>query len=155
MKKILKFSLLFVGVVILAFVIMWGIGQYRMWRMARNADLAVELINSERERITALQMADTYGGQTPHETLALYIAAVEKGDYDLASKYFVIEGQEKERNSFIGASKESSERYLSLLKDSLKKDGSYNLEKDYFSIEEPLMVDFIKYPNGIWKISEI
>ena len=31
---------------------------------------------------------DTYGGKTPQETLQMYIDAVEKGDYELASKYF-------------------------------------------------------------------
>ena len=31
---------------------------------------------------------DTYGGKTPEETLALFIAALEKEDVDLASKYF-------------------------------------------------------------------
>ncbi len=32
---------------------------------------------------------DTYGGKTPEETLALFIAAIEKEDIDLASKYFI------------------------------------------------------------------
>ncbi|MBI4130673.1 hypothetical protein HY468_05120, partial [Candidatus Roizmanbacteria bacterium] len=32
---------------------------------------------------------DTYGGATPEETLALFIAALEAGDIELASKYFL------------------------------------------------------------------
>lgn len=36
---------------------------------------------------------DTYGGKTPEETLALFIAALEKGDIELASKYFLPEDQ--------------------------------------------------------------
>ena len=40
--------------------------------------------------------ADTYGGKTPQETLDMFISAVEKGDYELASKYFVVERQNKE-----------------------------------------------------------
>lgn len=34
---------------------------------------------------------DTYGGKTPRETLSLFIAALEKEDVDLASKYFMID----------------------------------------------------------------
>ncbi len=34
---------------------------------------------------------DTYGGKTPQETLSLFIAALEKEDVDLASKYFMID----------------------------------------------------------------
>ncbi|HOF50618.1 MAG TPA: hypothetical protein PLH22_03005 [Candidatus Colwellbacteria bacterium] len=33
---------------------------------------------------------DTYGGQTPQETLDMFVDALEKGDLDLASKYFVL-----------------------------------------------------------------
>ena len=35
--------------------------------------------------------ADTYGGKTPKETLDLFIAALEKEDVDLASKYFMLD----------------------------------------------------------------
>lgn len=34
---------------------------------------------------------DTYGGKTPQETLSMFISALEKGDVDLASKYFDLE----------------------------------------------------------------
>ncbi|MCX7589835.1 MAG: hypothetical protein N2Z85_02760, partial [Patescibacteria group bacterium] len=33
---------------------------------------------------------DTYGGKTPEETLKLFIDALKKEDFDLASKYFVL-----------------------------------------------------------------
>jgi hypothetical protein len=34
---------------------------------------------------------DTYGGDTPEETLRLFIDALKRGDTDLASKYFVVD----------------------------------------------------------------
>lgn len=34
---------------------------------------------------------DTYGGQTPEETLQLFIDALKAGDIELASKYFVVD----------------------------------------------------------------
>ncbi len=38
---------------------------------------------------------DTYGGATPEETLKLFVQALEKKDYELASKYFVVEKQQE------------------------------------------------------------
>ncbi|MDO8469462.1 MAG: hypothetical protein Q7S84_00385 [bacterium] len=38
--------------------------------------------------------ADTYGGQTPEETLQLFITALKAGDIDLASRYFALETNE-------------------------------------------------------------
>jgi hypothetical protein len=34
---------------------------------------------------------DTYGGKTPQETLNMFIEALEKGDIELASKYFAMD----------------------------------------------------------------
>jgi len=38
---------------------------------------------------------DPYGGDTPEETIALFIDALEKGDIELASKYFIPEKEEE------------------------------------------------------------
>src|SRR3989344_7369230 len=51
--------------------------------------------NDYLERLQAEYANDTYGGATPEETLALFIAALEKGDIELASKYFLPEDREK------------------------------------------------------------
>ncbi len=40
---------------------------------------------------------DTYGGDTPEQTLQMFIDALKKGDTDLASRYFEIEKQDKWR----------------------------------------------------------
>lgn len=37
---------------------------------------------------------DTYGGDTPEETLRLFVEALEKKDFELAAKYFVVEEQQ-------------------------------------------------------------
>jgi hypothetical protein len=41
---------------------------------------------------------DTYGGKTPEETWAMYISALEKKDFDLASKYYALSNQQSERD---------------------------------------------------------
>src|SRR3989338_528648 len=51
-----------------------------------------------QEYVEALEKAyreDQYGGNTPQETLQLFIDALKKGNTDLAAKYFIIDEQEK------------------------------------------------------------
>ena len=59
-----------------------------------------------QEYVEALEKAyreDQYGGNTPEETLNLFIDALKKGDTDLAAKYFIIDEQEKIREDLLGA----------------------------------------------------
>ena len=58
---------------------------WKWWQRMKN-----EAANFEKEIADkkAKIVADTYGGKTPQETLDMFISAVEKGDYELASKYF-------------------------------------------------------------------
>jgi len=38
---------------------------------------------------------DTYGGKTPEETYQMFLTALKAKDIELASKYFVLEEQER------------------------------------------------------------
>lgn len=58
------------------------------------ADAYMEYIAKHDAELEAAYKADTYGGATPEETLKLFIEALEKKDYELASKYFVVERQQ-------------------------------------------------------------
>ena len=42
-----------------------------------------------RQRYEAMLKADHYGGKTPEETLKLFVDALKKKDYKLASKYYL------------------------------------------------------------------
>lgn len=55
----------------------------------------------ETQRAEELLKADTWGGETPEETFAMFLNALRAGDLDLASKYFVIEKQGEWRESLI------------------------------------------------------
>lgn len=51
-----------------------------------------------REHLKNLQEQyenDTFGGETPEKTIQLFIEALEAGDIDLASKYFLPDDREK------------------------------------------------------------
>ncbi len=50
------------------------------WRAKRNVVLWMDSLDPFKN--------DTYGGATPEETFDLYLAALKKGDLELASKYF-------------------------------------------------------------------
>lgn len=131
---------------------------YKNWQFTKKMNkIAEELDRAGKEEYQAM-MADTYGGKTPQETLKLYIAAVEKGDYELASKYFVVEKQKSEVESFVGATSENLNKYIKVL-NSLN-DVGYSQDGKHFSMKANLdgpdfYADFFISPNGIWKIVNI
>ncbi|MDO8592496.1 MAG: hypothetical protein Q7R92_01820 [bacterium] len=108
---------------------------------------------AERGQRAALQ--DTVGGKTPEETLEMYIEAVDKGDYKLASRYFVIEGQKQEFKSLTNSSQNNVKNIQGYLKIALQKGGEYTLDKRQYVIHRPILVHLVKYPSGNWKILEI
>lgn len=54
--------------------------------------LIEQTYNEIKTRLDA-EKADIYGGETPEETWALFIDALKKEDFNLASKYFVADKQ--------------------------------------------------------------
>lgn len=146
-----KIRVAFVAIIFLVLGAVIGARAYKLWKEVDDADLfAVKMAELKK-----MQEADTFGGATPYETLEMYISALEKGDYALASKYFVIENQEKELASWADMSSESIQKNIDLLKQAQKIEGSYSMDEKAFSILRPIFVDFYLYPKGIWKITEI
>ena len=90
MKKYIQYILSFLAVLFLGFAVFFAIQQYRYRNSPQHA--AEKYFNDLREKYEA----DTYGGSTPEETLQLFVDALKKGDVDLASKYFMVEEQEKQ-----------------------------------------------------------
>jgi hypothetical protein len=135
-----------------------GLQAYTDWKARRGIEQLAEAIKRWEKENYERQLADTYGGKTPQETLRMYIEAVEKGDYELASKYFVIERQKKELESSNRLTKQQLQNYINLLRialENLDSNGRYNQDGRYFSIYDPIFISMIFYPNGIWKIVEI
>ena len=88
-KTILKFVAGGLGLVAIAVGVLFLV-QYVRYRVS--PEYRTEQALKELERRYA---EDTYGGSTPEETLQLFIDALKKGNVELASKYFVVEKQEK------------------------------------------------------------
>ncbi len=121
---------------------------YGAWKDAR-FEAQVEGV---RKEIYDAAMADTYGGKTPQETLQMYIEAVEAGDYELASKYFVEKKREGELKSLQNGEIADIENILSLLRKVREIDvGVLGAKIDGYDF----LVRFLEYPNGIWKLTDI
>lgn len=154
-SKLWKFFFGLVAIVTATFVLLFGLGIYRnLVGQYRVQKLAEAMAQADKEEY-AREMADTYGGKTPQETLAMYIAAVQEKDYVLASKYFTFGKQQQELDSWTGATPEAIATYVTLLKQGLKAEGSYSADQKGFATRKPILIDYFLYPNGIWKLTEI
>src|SRR3989338_6769722 len=84
---ILKKSGIFIIILAVFLFLLWtGLSKYGEWSLERNIKKTIE--NENRP-----YLEDIYGGKTQKETLELFIVAVEKEDFDLASKYFILSKQ--------------------------------------------------------------
>lgn len=146
------------------FVLNYGLEKYNQNKQWQEIKKSAEMFQKAEQELYQQMMADTYGGKTPQETLQMYIEAVEKGDYELASKYMVKENQEKESRGLLNI--KDDQKFLKEYLNDIKKaepDGEFKEEADEtFQMKSKIeegkpyyFIRFVKYPTGIWKISEI
>lgn len=128
---------------------------YPKWQGQKRVEELKQILENYEKAIFDAKAADKIGGKTPSETLDMFISAVEAGDYELASKYFVLEKQGEELKSLQNSNKEDIENAMKLLKETNKSQGEYSEDKNALSFYKPLLVNFILYPSGNWKIEEI
>ena len=156
MKKKIKIILIVFGVIVFVWYGYVGAVKYKNWKWWQGVKNEAAKFEKEIADKKAKIAADTYGGKTPQETLDMFIAAVEKGDYELASKYFVVERQEKWKDNLASIIKDNKLNFfLSPLKEAKNNNGEYSENKEMFVINNPISIDFIKYPPNLWKIDEI
>lgn len=125
MKKKIKIALIVFGAVVFVWYGYVGAVKYKNWKWYQGMKNEAAKFEAEIADKKAKIAADIYGGKTPQETLDMFIAAVEKGDYELASKYFVVERQEEELKSL----KNSELINIKNLLDPLKRTEIVNLRK--------------------------
>lgn len=154
-----KMKVAFIAIIFLSLLYLIGSSAYRYWLAATSLTRYNQAMEAQLANERAAKMADTYGGKTPAETLSLYIEAVKKGDYELASKYFIEKNRQAELASSADATQKTITSYTSNLEAVLENiksgQGSYNENKDGFVARKPILVDFELYPNRIWKIANI
>lgn len=94
MNKLTKTSKYSIGAFLALFIIIIALGSSGFFLSAEQK-LQKEYLSELRE-VAHLEASDTFGGTTPEETLELFITALEVGDVELASKYFVLGEQGKQ-----------------------------------------------------------
>lgn len=91
LRNLLKYGGVALVIVLLGIVAIFGI-QYIRYRTSPEYKAISDLKNLEKR-----YAEDPYGGETPEETLRLFIEALKSGDTDLAAKYFVLDKQDQWR----------------------------------------------------------
>ncbi|MEX1014625.1 MAG: hypothetical protein WDZ80_05700 [Candidatus Paceibacterota bacterium] len=156
-KRYILISLSLFFVIVLSLFIA---SRYIIWRDNKNINNALEEIEKIEEDIYQQQLNDNYGGETPQETLEMYIKALESRDYELASKYFVLGEQEKNLNFLIESNQENLNSLINLLREVNKSPESL-VESGKFSMRSStelgpfFYIYFEKSINDIWKIMEM
>lgn len=164
-KKWLYLSLAGVGAiaVLLLWVLYLGPDAQRARELDRNYDIAMNTIANFEEAMRN----DTYGGETPQETLELFIHALNKGDMDLAAKYFVLETdgtQNKKLTQLLFDIQKNKEMelFLNLLSNVEPNEEDRISEDDYKFIAVDGKGDVVLYIDmtlneysGVWKIDGV
>ena len=83
---------------VLAAIVVWAMLNLGPWLRSWQDQRAAA---ATQKKLEAAYRNDKYGGVTPEETFNMFIVALEKGDVELASKYFVLNKQEQWRKIFI------------------------------------------------------
>lgn len=157
LKNVTKFSGITLVIVVLGVGALWGI-RYLQYRTSPEYRLTQNLENLKKQ-----YAEDPYGGDTPEETLQLFIDALKKGDTDLAAKYFMLDKQAEWREDLA---KIKEKGLLDEMIMDLKNLGNkYPLlsgdndrlifETHNRSKELTMQADLAKGPNGKWKILDL
>ncbi|MEK7513215.1 MAG: hypothetical protein AAB601_03370 [Patescibacteria group bacterium] len=166
-----RFWLVVVAALVLFLVLGWILAWQQYLspeaKQARQMEENVRLYTSFLNEFEAAMRADTWGGQTPEEPLRLFIEALKAGDIALASRYFMLETNERDPNyltrkrweeGLLKAQQEGRiEEILSELEKVQFQEGTSPTEVSFESLNQDGIVDVLvelslnKY-SGVWKI---
>ena len=152
--NLLKFLLPVLILIVLGFGALFG-ARYLQYRNSPEYQALQDL-----KKLEKAYAEDTYGGETPEETLRLFTDALKKGDTDLAAKYFVLDVQPEWREGLAkikekGLLEEMVKDLEKLEKTKENPDEVFYVatnEKNIVSIQ--LIIGKNPYSN-IWKIYEL
>lgn len=153
-KRVIIFSLGALGMVLVGFGVLYGLRFFSPeYRQEQAAMQRLQALQEQYEK-------DMYGGDTPEETLRLFIEALKKEDIDLAAKYFVIDKQEEWLENL---QKIKEKNMLAKMVKDLEREKSKKLTGDDVAVfyisndnrELALIIRTVKGVNGIWKIEDM
>ena len=153
-----RFAFMVVGSVV---VLVMGVLIFAIYAEGHKSDASPvlkeveDMLQKEKQMSEGAVENDTQGSSTPKGTLTLYIAALEKKNDQEAISYFVSGRQEMERERLSEFSESVRIHAGTLLKQAMNATGTYSQEGDAYTIRTPVLVDFIRLPNGTWKLVEL
>jgi len=99
-KKYFYLLIILMAILLVGFFVIFIINQNNLER--KNYSLLNQVLKEQENEYKN----DIYGGETPQETLNLLISALEKGNGELASQYYVLEKQEKMKEYYLSLKNE-------------------------------------------------
>lgn len=151
-KGVLRSVIVLISVLSLGFLGLWFLSGSEINIKNQNISTVKMPVNTEKTD----QFSD-FGGQTPQETLGLFIKALEKNDLNLAAKYFIPENRETVSEDL---GKLNSTNLLGDLIKDLKNIKSGKLTNEnhyYFEIvdetgQAAAALELVKNQKDLWKI---
>ena len=160
MKRTPKIILgVFIGLISLILILWVGYAAYSGW----NSYKWQKKTDAFQSALEQPYKDDIYGGQTPEETWAMYLSALEKKDFELAVKYYALSSQQDEKKYFDEVNQKGDmDKWITELK-TLEKDAKQlDIQRPAYSYkfhDDSLNKDFwgsvIFYQNPytkVWKI---
>jgi tRNA U34 2-thiouridine synthase MnmA/TrmU len=114
----MKSKIAIILAVVVGFWIGGGIGvglyldNYRLYLLRDKNSAWVGVYADILEKQMEAEKNDFIGGDTPEETVDLFVEALKKEDYELAVKYFAVEEQEKWTENFATPNKKNLEEWI-------------------------------------------
>lgn len=152
-QTIQKFFVPILGIIAVAVALLWGV-DYLRYRQSPEYQ-----VESDLKKLERMYAEDPYGGETPEETLRLFIDALKQGDTDLAAKYFVLDKQEEWK---IELSMIKDKGLLGVMVKDLE--GATKSKEEvgtaFYTVANEenvvsVLIDLRKGPNEKWKIIDI
>ena len=167
-KKLIIIS--FVCVVIILFGVSGAFGLIKE-RIQRTIDTyktqkAIEQFYQGLDEYYQKFAEDTYGGKTPQETLDMFIEALEKGDIDLAAKYFAMDDNLSRKKWEDGLKQAQQEGRIGQIVEELKRaqpstsQPGYETAYEFMILGESGLADYsvemeFNQYSGVWKIKSM
>lgn len=146
-------AVVLVQIIVIAWIIVFW--QYRAYLQARTlSELTIALHDAELKTYER-QVVGDFGGSVPKDTLSMYIAAVERGDYRVASTYFTRNVRQDELHRFIGVDIVDVREFTALLKQASASIDSVRPEGKVFQNAVPISFTMRKAENGVWQFESI
>ncbi len=161
-KKRMRFSnefwrILACGFAVIVFVVVgfyeWY--YYMLYLHEQEAEQVMTRIVAIQKELYQKHLAGELGGESPYEVLSLYVKAIERKDYEIASAYFVKSARADALRALQNASPADIPVFLGVLKESLQTLKDNVPPQSSWYLTSPVSVSFTAVESGMWEIQDL